>query len=189
MLIRIEIDDRQVQDALTRLLELGRSPRRVMREIANYGENSTRQRFNDQQGPDGEAWIPSQRVKKQGGKTLIKDRHLLDSIVSSADGESAEWGSNMIYAAIHQFGGEIHKAAQSRLVRHRTDAKGRLLKNAKGLLIFAKDKHKRATERWFEQGAHTIDMPARPYLGINAEDEANVIDMINRHLSAAVNGS
>lgn len=160
MLIRIEIDDRQVQDALARLITFGNSPAKAMDEIAFYGENSTREHFSEGAGPDGQSWLPSQRVKLHGGRTLVQDRHLLDSIVSQSDSDSAEWGSNMIYAAIHQFGGEIHA------------------KNGKNLFFRLSDGSARSVKK--------VIMPPRPYLGINAEDEANVLDIINRHLTNAV---
>jgi phage virion morphogenesis protein len=163
MKIHIEIHDEVVQEALTRLISFGRSPVKAMDEIAFYGENSTRERFNDQRGPDGQSWLPSQRVQQHGGKTLVQDRHLLDSIVSQSGSDSAEWGAGVIYAAIHQFGGEIHA------------------KNAKSLFFRLPDGSARSVKK--------VTIPPRPYLGFNAEDEANVIDIINRHLAAAVNGS
>ncbi|MBL8500039.1 MAG: phage virion morphogenesis protein [Nitrosomonas sp.] len=183
---RIEYDDSPVQAVLNRLIETGQSPRGVMREIAQYGEDSTKRRFAAGQAPDGTAWKPSLRAKKTGTKTLIDTSRLVRSITRESGDDFAEWGSNVIYAAIHQFGGEINKAAQSRMVRHRTDAKGGLLRNKDGLLIFANKKHKRAVTRWFEQGWHTISMPARPYLGINQQDEKNIIDIVNRHLAEAI---
>lgn len=39
--------------ALSRLAVLGRSPRPIFKAIANYGESSTRLRFEHQRGPDG----------------------------------------------------------------------------------------------------------------------------------------
>ena len=78
------------------------------------------------------------------------------------------------YAAIHQFGGTIQRAPYSTKVRHRTDAKGNLLRtaafNGKGL-VFAKDKQKRAKERWFEVKAYSIKIPARPFLPIQANGQ------------------
>lgn len=156
----IAIDDNQLQAALSRLLAFAQHPAPAMRDIAFYGENSTRERFNQGVGPEGQSWLPSQRVQLHGGKTLVQDRHLLDSIVSQADSNSAEWGSNLIYAAIHQFGGEIH-------------AKG-----AGGLFFRLPDGSARAVKK--------VTMPPRPFLGFNDDDEENVIDIINRNLEAAL---
>jgi phage virion morphogenesis protein len=143
IVIQIDVDDSKVQAMLQRLIAFGSHPRKAMEDIATYGESSTRQRFADQAGPDGAAWLPSQRVQEKGGKTLIKDRHLLDSIVSSAGDNGAEWGSNLIYAAIHQFGGQAGRGRK-------------------------------------------VEIPPRPYLGINSEDEENILDIINGHLASAV---
>ena len=78
----------------------------------------------------------------------------------------------MQYAAIQQFGGKIDRAAFSKQVRHRTDAKGELLRSkimhGRGL-IFAKDSHKRALTRWFEVAAHSITIPARPFMPVRAD--------------------
>lgn len=123
-------------------------------------------------------------IKRKGDKPPLTDGGtLMDQInYNLLSDYELEVGSPTHYAAIHQFGGQINKAAQSRLVRHRTTAKGTLLKNKKGQVVFAKDKHKRAVGRWFEQGAHTIDIPARPFLGISTEDERTILDTFNSYL-------
>lgn len=155
--IHIDIDDRQVRQMLQRLIAFGNRPADAMEDIAIYGEASTRQRFVDQAGPDGQAWPPSQRVQEHGGKTLIQDRHLLDSIVSNSGADFAEWGSDVIYAAIHQFGGEIVPKSAESLFFRLPDGTGRRVKK--------------------------VTIPERPYLGFNDDDEVNVIDIINNNLA------
>ena len=112
--------------ALSRLAVLGRSPRPIFKAIANYGESSTRLRFEHQRGPDGatEAQPPSQ---KSGGQTLVKSRRLLRSITNAYGENFAAWGSNVAYARIHQLGGEISRAASTR-IRLRTDPRGNLVR-------------------------------------------------------------
>lgn len=111
--ITIDIDDREIHAALTRLIGFGLNPSTVMRDLAEVGESTTKDRFRDGRAPDGNAWIPSRRVQDKGGKTLIKSSRLLNSIVSQASADVAQWGSNVVYAAIHQFGG---KAGRNRKV-------------------------------------------------------------------------
>lgn len=161
MKIRIDIEDEIVRDALTRLIAFGNNPARAMEEIAFYGEQSTRKRFNDQRGPDGVAWQPSQRVGLHGGKTLVQARHLLHSIGSQSGSDSAEWGAGVIYAAIHQFGGEIRP------------------KNAASLFFRLPDGSARSVKK--------VTMPPRPYLGINADDAENILDIINQNLEKLLN--
>ena len=167
VVIRVDVDDTQVQQMLQRLIAFGNNPAKAMADIVTYGESSTRQRFADQAGPDGNAWlplkqdfftnIPKKHLRKDGKlrgtakardfvlgrKILIKERHLLDSIVSRSGKTFAEWGSAKDYAAIHQFGGQAGRGRK-------------------------------------------VTIPARPYLGINDQDEANILDIINRNLADAV---
>lgn len=162
VLYQITVDDRQINAALNRLLALGQNPSEVMRDIASYGENSTRDRFKTGTGPDGNAWQPSRRVQERGGKTLVDSNRLLSSITSQSGADFAEWGTNVIYAAIHQVGGEIRA------------------KTARGLFFKVADGTARRVKK--------VTIPARPYLGINADDEAHIVDIINQHLQEAVNG-
>ncbi len=161
-----------LQGGLDRMKQLGYSPRPIFQAIANYGEASTRLRFNRQVGPDGQPWQPSHRARATGSKTLVLKARLLRSITSTADRDGAEWGTNVKYAAIHQFGGEIKRAAYSSWLRLRTDAGGALLRQKKNanLSVFARVHHKRAVERRYTVAAHSIKMPARPFLGVNEAD-------------------
>ncbi len=159
---QVTVDDRQVNAALDRLIAVGQHPAGVMKDIATIGENSTRDRFKTGTDPDGNAWKPSHRVQQKGGKTLIESGRLLNSIVSQSGDDFAQWGTNAIYAAIHQAGGEIRP------------------KTAKGLFFKLADGSGRRVKK--------VAIPARPYLGINAIDEANIVDIINQHLADAIAG-
>ena len=160
MVYRIEYNDGPVQAALDRLIALGQSPREVMRDIAAYGESSTKARFADGVGPDGTPWKPSWRVQTRGGKTLIDHGHLMNISADSGD-DFAEWGSNAIYAVIQQLGGVIKP------------------KNKPYLTFKLPGGGFRRTKQ--------VTIPARPYLGINEDDEENIIDIVNSHLADAVN--
>jgi hypothetical protein len=76
---------------------------------------------------------------------------------------SSSIGTNVKYAAIHEFGGVIHKPARSAKVRHRITASGALMRNLKhsNLAMFAKKKHTRAREINVMIPAHDITMPER----------------------------
>jgi phage gpG-like protein len=79
----------------------------------------------------------------------------------------------------------IHRAAGSVTVRHRTDAKGTLMRTdmfgGKGL-IFAKASHKRVLMRKFSASEHDIRIPARPFLMVQNEDWTEIRAAINRQL-------
>jgi phage virion morphogenesis protein len=159
--LHIDIDDRRIQQVLSRLIETGQNLAPVMEDIATYGESSTRDRFKDGVGPDGTPWKQSQRVQERGGKTLIDRGHLLDSIVNNAGADFAEWGStNAIYAAIHQAGGEIRPKNKPYLAFKLPGGGFRKVKK--------------------------VTIPARPFLGINAEDEQNIIDIVINNINASL---
>lgn len=156
--IQIDIDDRQIQAALSKLIALGQNLSPVMQAIAFDGEKSTKDRFRDSKAPDGSTWKPNVR----GNKTLILTSELVNSITRHSGADFAEWGSNVIYAAIHQFGGVIRAKNKPYLVFKVPGGRLRRVKQ--------------------------VTMPARPYLGLNAEDEENILDIINRNLQQAVFG-
>lgn len=72
-------------------------------------------------------------------------------------------GSNVIYAAIHEFGGRIHHPARRAKVRLRTDARGNLVRQLanSNLATFASSAHKRAKEIETDVPAYDVEMPER----------------------------
>ncbi len=137
-----------VEIALEALNSLADAPRtELMDEIGAYGELSTRERFEDGKGPDGTAWKPSARATQAGGQTLVDRARLLSSLTHNASAKGVEWGTNVVYAGIHQFGGKI-KA-----------------KTAKGLAFRVGGKFVRVK---------SVTMPARPYLGVSTADAGEI---------------
>ena len=80
-------------------------------KLAKMGEDQTRDRLSfEKQAPDGSAWptwSAQYAATREGGQSLLQDsRALTDSIRSFADGDVAVWGTNLVYAGIHQDGGQ-----------------------------------------------------------------------------------
>lgn len=75
-------------------------------------ESQVRRRISDEKtspsGEDWPAWSDAYAAKRPEGRTLLMNEdHMLDSITHlTVDKNSIEVGSNMIYAATHQFGDE-----------------------------------------------------------------------------------
>lgn len=157
-MIRIEVDSERVVTSLRNLIALGRNTGPVMADIAALGESQTTRRFRDETGPDGQKWKPSLRARIIGGRTLSKDGHLAASISGRHGRDFAEWGVNRIYAAIHQFGGEIR-------------AKG-------GSLRFRLANGGFAT-------VQKVTMPARPFLGVSDDDADDILSIIEARIRAS----
>lgn len=149
----VTLDGRiRVQATLDALLRRGEDLSDLMAAIGAYGEESTVDRFEREEGPDGRAWTPSRRARVQGGQTLTDSGRLKGSIGWRADATSAEWGTNVIYAGVHQFGGTI-----------RAKAGGRLRFNIPGLGF---------------RSPQEVVMPERPFLGVNEADETEIEALI-----------
>lgn len=178
------VDDAQARAMLARLGESGTED--LMPRLGEYLQRSTQERFKTQTAPDGTPWAPlqaryAQRKKYAKGKILTLRGHLRGGIHHQVTGATeVEVGSNTKYAAIHQLGGSIDQNAQSRQVRYRSVA---------GRVLFAGKKHTRGvTERWVTRGAYTVDIPARPFLGISNEDEREIRSIISHWVAGRSNG-
>jgi phage virion morphogenesis protein len=138
--------------------------RPVMADIGQELETSTVMRFDTNVAPDGTTWRPSLRAQTKGGPTLVEEGHLRDSVHWVLDGSAAvEIGAGGIaaaYAAVHQVGMTI-------------EAKG------PGGMRF-----QIATGEWAH--AQRVTIPARPYLGVSADDETAIGEIVADHYRAAL---
>lgn len=78
----------------------------VRHEIGSYLLGEVQDSLDGQKLFDGTAMPQSKAAIKRAGKTLIRKHHLYDSYVYQLTGGGLELGSNLIYAAIHHFGGD-----------------------------------------------------------------------------------
>lgn len=182
------IDDTQIQSALGRVAAAGRDTHPLMEAIAGYMLFSTQRRFETESGPDGQKWPPlsPRTAAKRIGRARRGTEHMLrvsarlySSLVGEATASEAVTGTNVVYAAIHQLGGEINMPARKQSIRLRT---------VKGRTRFARKAHKRARDMDVSIGAHTITIPARPYLGFSDEDRQEIGRIIIDFNEAAAAG-
>jgi phage virion morphogenesis protein len=138
---------------------------------------STHDRWERGVDPDGSPWPPSLRVIAHGGKTMILSSRLFRSVAANATRTGVEIGTNVIYAAIHQFGGAIQKAARTAVLHFKTNKRT-------GRSRFAKP-GKADRARKAEIGAHTVTMPIRAFLGLDEDDPRTIATIFERYLSAA----
>jgi phage virion morphogenesis protein len=134
--------------------------RPMAEEIAAAGAADTDRRFETETAPSGEAWPQSIRAREQGGQTLTDSARLRRSIAWQAGADWAAWGTNVVYAGIHQFGGEIvPKSADALYFR----IGERLIKTSK------------------------VDAPRREFLGLSPELAASIAqDIVPHHLRGLV---
>lgn len=163
--LRFRLDARQATRAIGRLIRRLREPRSAYDQIGSYLVTSTLERFQRGHGPGGAPWKRSARADRQGGQTLVDRGRLRDSITHNVLPDGVEVGTSVVYAAIHQFGGRT----KPRIIRAR---------NARALRIpgigFRKSVRHPGSQ-----------IPARPFLGIDDNDERQIRRIIDRYLEAA----
>ena len=99
-------DDGLIQFHLARLAAAQRAKfGAVRREIGEWMLGDVQDNLDGQKLFDGSAMPQSKAAIKRSGKTLIKKHHLYDSYVYQLSEQGVAVGSNLIYAAIHHFGG------------------------------------------------------------------------------------
>lgn len=96
---------------IDRLLRGLKNPTPLLWDLATRGETQTHQRIvEDKHGPNGEIWpewSPAYRATREGDQDkLDATGELINSLTAFADRQTAGWGTNKKYAAIHQFGGK-----------------------------------------------------------------------------------
>ena len=106
--IKVEGQERIIEE-FNRLIKQSNDLTPVFRDIGEYLIESTQQRFVEQKSPDGEAWQPLSELslsrKTRKDKILTESGTLADTLTYQISGDELLFGSNLEYAAMHQFGG------------------------------------------------------------------------------------
>jgi len=167
--LELDYDASLARPALLRLEGRLRDPGGLLQSIGAALVASTRLRFRDEAAPSGAPWKPSGRARRQGGRTLSDTGRLLRSIAARVRGDTVEVGTNVKYAAAHQFGAQT-----------------------KATIIFPK----RGKALKFKIGGVTIvrksvnhpgsKIPARPFLGLSTGDRGTVDKLVGDWIRAAV---
>lgn len=131
-MIEIAIDAARFEETLTRIMTAVANARPVMTEVSGIMWDAVDQNFRQEGRPHWLGLAPStlqarvgNALKKNGGiqksgawslklgqraaqsgRILQRSGRLMNSITPSSDATSATVGTNVVYAAIHQFGGE-----------------------------------------------------------------------------------
>jgi phage virion morphogenesis protein len=160
--IRIEIQGAdEALATLQRAIDRTENPRGLFDNIGKSLVERTLQRFIEERGVDGNPWPPSIRALAEGGQTLSKSGDLRGKFTHNATDTGVEIGTNVLYAAIHQFGGTI------------------TAKTPKGLRF-------KVGGQWVTKSQVTI--PARPFLGIDDDDEREIERISGDWLADALGG-
>lgn len=151
--VSFDLDVTEVNKAIDAL----QNPRKTAPLMDNLGRivvSDTLLNFRAQSAPDGTPWEPTAR----GGQILRDTGRLRNSIAYETEGSDTVYiGTNLIYAAIHQFGGTIEA------------------KNAPYLKFMVGGQ--------FVQ-KRSVDIPARPFIGFESRQIDKINDAIETWMEA-----
>ena len=173
MSIRIELRDKELRAALSRLVTAGEDLSPATAAVAAHLLRVTEDAFEQERDPaTGEAWAPlsevtvnlppsDRRGRKNAaprgpGHPLQVSRNLLNSILADYDATTAVVGTNLKYATTQHYGAERGKFGRGNF------------KTKKGSFPIP----------WG-------DIPARPFFGVSPDDERAITDIIADHIASA----
>lgn len=107
-MISFVYQDEQIMQDLQRLERSVGDLSPALEEIGDVLIESTKQRFNSGEGPDGQPWAENSPVtidRKGRNQPLIDEGTLAEQLSYAVTGNQLEVGSSMEYAAMQQFGG------------------------------------------------------------------------------------
>lgn len=164
--ITVQVTDTGVAARIRAMMDAGEQLEDLHRRIGAALVSNVQLGFKAGASPDGQAWAP---LKIRKGQPLRDTGRLRSSINAQADDSGVTVGTNVDYAAVHQFGTTIKPKKQG----------GRLVfAGGSGGLIFAKQ----------------VTIPARPFMPLDASGavdlpasyQKTVINRIRAHfLNAA----
>ncbi len=182
--VTLEFDAAGALAAINQAAQALGDPAPMFRDMGEYLLIAHDQRFASQTAPDGTPWQAlspryQRRKKKNQGKILVLDGHLMNTLRYQASNDELLFGTNRKYGAIHHFGGDIEIAARSQQAYFRQDGRSGEVGNR-----FVNKSRSNFAQR-VTIGQHTITIPARPFLGTSAQDNQELLAIATRYLTGA----
>lgn len=188
---RVRLDAAEVKAALERLLlalPLGGNMQRPFEAMGRGLKTGAQMRFRTMRGPDGNAWSKSRRAQEEGGQTLSLTRRLRNSITYRATPTSVEVGTNVVYAAIHQFGGVI-RAKKGPFLAIPVTPQARAAGSPRNMTGLAVAQTLKGQFVMLDSQSGTVHyllrkqvtMPERPFLGASSDDRAELLRVLQTH--------
>lgn len=143
--VRIDVTVSGMEEALARMARLSRFDKTMLLDrLGGLVESQTKRRIAHEKRAPSGA---AWKPNLEGTSTLFREGFLLGSIHYVTGPDSVRIGSGLVYAAIHQFGGTITPKKAKRLAF-----------TLGGRSVFARK----------------VTIPARPYLGLSADNAAEI---------------
>jgi phage virion morphogenesis protein len=107
--VTVTVEDAELRAALARMIRAARDPRPALKAIGQVLVTGADLSFRAEEDPWGSPWAPLTQTtlaRRRGSRAqILRDSGILaNSISARVSGDSVEVGTDVIYAATHQFG-------------------------------------------------------------------------------------
>lgn len=160
--ITIRADSSPIEAVLNQLGNFDSLKNQLFDEIGAGLVNSIQHRFLTGTGVDGNPWKISWRAKLQGGETLRDTGRLMNSYTHNVLSSGVEVGTDVAYAPHLHYGATI------------------LPKNGQYITFAVGGQYRKVKQSI---------LPPRTQLGLNAEDEAMVLDIVGSFIDDILRGA
>jgi len=176
----IEIETRyldKIQKLMSLMIAQGNNMRPLMRQVAADMHDAVEENFEQQGRPKWQGLSSAYAKYKAKNKKTAKSKilefsgRLRKSITEKSDSMQAIVGTNLRYAAIHQFGGMIDIKPHTRILAFKKYQRGQF----KGKTLFAKNNKKASYGMKSAIGAYKVQISARPFLKLTDDDMDNIM--------------
>lgn len=167
--MRFTLDDRELVRQIEGLIARGSNLQEPLEDIGQDMVSITTRAFEESRTPEGVAWLPSAAATREGRRTLIERGvrgGLMGSFSYIATALGVTYGTNMVHAAIHQFGGTI-QTSQARGAAEQNAGTGFGQALAESIIV----------------------LPARAFVGASDTDQQRWADTIADYLAAPAGGA
>lgn len=164
------------------LLKLIRSTKQrhdLMTALAGTMLDAVEENFQQEGRPKWMGWSKQYAKKRAGGKILSKSGRLAASIRAAITNDEATVGTNVRYGRIQNEGGEIKHEARTTNLYFKQYKTGGVSRQ------FVKKRNSNFVQS-ATIGAHTIKMPARPYLQLTSDDIGELENTANRYFESVI---
>lgn len=175
----LKVDLSAYDATLLKLIRATTKRHDLMTALAGTMLDAVEENFQQEGRPKWLGWSPAYAKKRAGGKILQKTGRLAASIRAAITNDAATVGSNVRYARIHNEGGEIKHEART------TNLYFKQHKNGSVSRQFVKKRNSNFVQS-ATIGAHTVKMPARPYLQLTGEDIKELENTATRYFESVI---
>ena len=160
----LTIDDAEVSGALDGLLAALGDLTPVFKNIGEHVQATTIDRFAEQKSPEGVPWKPLLPIyaATKKGPGILRETGQMAQIVYQVAEDMLQVGTNAIYAAVHQFGATIRPKEKKALA---------FMLGGQQVIV------------------SKVEIPARPFLGLTADDQLEISGLVEDYLDASSGGA